>query len=37
MLLETLEEVLPRVQKYILSGEGTMNLLPLAGRETKKE
>jgi len=32
MLLETMEEILPRVQKYILTDEGTMNLLPLAGK-----
>ncbi len=32
MLLETMEEILPGVQKYILSGDGTMNLLPLAGK-----
>ena len=36
MFLETMEEILPRVQKYILTGEGTMNLLPLAGREALK-
>ena len=36
MLLETMEEILPRVQKYILTGEGTMNLLPLAGKSAIK-
>ena len=35
MFLETMEEVLPRVQKYVLTGDGTMNLLPLAGKELK--
>ncbi|NQS98589.1 MAG: FtsH protease activity modulator HflK [candidate division Zixibacteria bacterium] len=36
MLLETMEIILPRVQKYILTGEGTMNLLPLAGKNIIK-
>ncbi len=36
MLLETMEEILPRVQKYILSEKGTMNLLPLAGKQPIK-
>lgn len=35
MFLETMEEILPKVQKYILTGDGTMNLLPLAGKELK--
>ena len=36
MFLETMEEILPRVQKYILNDKGTMNLLPLAGKQPVK-
>ena len=36
MFLETMEEILPRVQKYILKGDGTLNLLPLAGKDAIK-
>ena len=36
MLLETMEEILPGIQKYILSGDGTVNLLPLAGQGSIK-
>ncbi|MBL7191221.1 FtsH protease activity modulator HflK [bacterium] len=36
MFLETMEQILPGVNKYILTGEGTINLLPLAGSEILK-
>ena len=36
MFLETMEEILPRVHKYILAEEGTVNLLPLKGAELLK-
>jgi len=36
MLLETMEQILPGVQKYILTSEGQINLLPLAGQNPAK-
>jgi len=36
MLLETMEQILPGIQKYILTSEGQINLLPLAGQNPVK-